>query len=181
MKKFDTIMDKYYSKPLPYDFIIISLICFVYWLVTVKHKIEMVNDVELIKSFTTDLISTSISLAGFVLASLTIIVTFKDNTTSKRLNLTTESNEEGKEGNETTGLELLFSSKHYSTIVKTFSTSVFLLLSGFVILSLYKFFFAKLPQYFGDYILIISILIIALSVFRCVLLLYKIIKLQIKN
>jgi hypothetical protein len=175
MKALNSFMDKYYSKPLPFDFVIILLFCFVYWLLTSKHKIELVNDAELIKSFTTDLINTSISLAGFVLASLTIIVTFKDNTTSKKINQTAE------ESQEATGLELLFSSKHYSTIVKTFSTAVFLLLSGFVVLSLYKFFFAKLPLYIGDYLLIISILIIALSVFRCVLLLYKIIKLQIKN
>lgn len=163
-------MDKYYAKPLRYDFVIISAFCFSYWLITTKYNVTLVNDPELIKSFTTDLLNTSISLAGFVLASLTIIVTFKDNTNSKK-----------NENTEATGLELLFSSKHYSTIVNVFSTAVFLLLSGFVVLSIYKLFFTKFPPYFGDYLLIVSILITALAVFRCVLLLYKIIKLQISQ
>lgn len=175
MKRLNSFIDKYYSKPLPFDFVIIVLFCLLYKLLTDKYNFSLLNDPELIKSFTTDLLNTTISLSGFVLASLTIIVTFKDNTTAKKQS--TETNAY----NEATGLELLFSSKHYSTIVKTFSKAVFMLLAGFVVLSFFKFFFAKLPAYFGDYLLIISILIIALSVFRCVLLLYKIIKLQIKN
>lgn len=168
-------MDSYYAKPLRFDFVIIVLFCLLYKLLTSKYQFTLLNDAEFVKSFTTDLLNTTISLAGFVLASLTIIVTFKDNTSAKK----TSSSE--SESTPASGLELLFSSKHYSTIVKTFSTAVFLLLAGFVVLSLFKFLFKKLPAYFGDYLLIISVLIIALSVFRCVLLLYKIIKLQIKN
>lgn len=168
-RRINSLMDCYYSKPLAFDIMIIAFFCLLYnWLIR-NLNFSLLNDPELIKSLTSDLLNTTISLAGFVLASLTIIVTFKDNSISKNIN------------NETTGLELLFSSKHYFTIVKTFSTSVFLLLAGFVVLSLFKFFFKKLPPYFGDYLLIISILIIALSVFRCVLLLYKIIKLQINK
>lgn len=174
-KKMNNLMDKYYAKPIRFDFVIIVLICLVYKLLTSKYHFSLLNDSEFVKAFTTDLLNTTISLAGFVLASLTIIVTFKDNTTAKKQSTSDQ------EASQSSGLELLFSSKHYSTIVKTFSTAVFLLLAGFVVLSLFKFFFTKLPAYFGDYLLIISILIIALSVFRCVLLLYKIIKLQIKN
>lgn len=174
------ILDKYFSRPLLFDCIISAFICFLYWLLTAKFKISLINDQELVKSFTTDIINTSISLAGFVLASLTIIVTFKDNISSKKIKQKddVEENEETN-GDEETGIQLLFTSKHYTTVVGVFSSSVFILLFQFVILSFFKLFIKKFPVYFGDYLLIISLIITSLTVFRCILLLYKIIKLQL--
>jgi hypothetical protein len=169
------LFDGYYARPILYDFLIVTIICVLYWFLTTKYSFAILSDEEFIKSFTTDLLNTSISLAGFILASLTIIVTFKDNSEAKKQGLSED------QITRLTGLELLFSSKHYATIVKTFLTSVFLLLSGFLVLSLYKFLFSQLPIFIADYLIIISVFIISLTVFRCILLLYNIIRLQISS
>jgi uncharacterized membrane protein (DUF485 family) len=59
-----------------------------------------------------NLIGTCVSLAGFILAALTIIMTFKSNIKSKGMNDATDA------------LELIFSSKHYPKIVKVFKTAI---------------------------------------------------------
>ena len=173
MKRKMKLLDRYYSMPIIFDSIISISFCVVYNSLTLNQNLTLNDDLDLIKSFITDLLNTSISLAGFILASLTIIVTFKENLK------TNNCNKSSSDFNNLNGLNLLLQSKHYRTIVKTFSTSVFILISGFVFLATTKFFIKKLPEYLWDYIIIVSVIIIALTTFRCIFLLYKIIALKI--
>ena len=58
------------------------------------------------------IISADVSLAGFILAALTIIVTFKSNLQAKGI----------EDANN--ALEFIFSSKHYDSIIKVFKKSL---------------------------------------------------------
>jgi glycerol uptake facilitator-like aquaporin len=69
-----------------------------------------------------ELISTSVSLAGFILAALTIIVTFKSNLKAKSIE------------NSDNALDLIFSTGHYDNIVRVFKSSIIELVFCFVAL-----------------------------------------------
>jgi glycerol uptake facilitator-like aquaporin len=69
-----------------------------------------------------NIISADVSLAGFILAALTIIVTFRSNIQSKGMN------------DATNALELIFSSKHYLKIVQVFKKSIIELVICFIFL-----------------------------------------------
>lgn len=166
MKK---ILNIYIRRPLLWDIIVTGLLCYLIFFAINKLNIAISIDSELIKSIMSDLISTSISLAGFVLASLTIIVTFKDNLSHKN------------KGVEETGIGMLFSSKHYGSIVGVFTWAVIIFLALFLLLSLGKLFVSKLPLSYSLYFCIIPISLTTLTIFRTILVLYSIIKLQLKK
>jgi hypothetical protein len=119
-----------------------------------------------------DIVNTSISLAGFILAALTIIVTFKDNISHKE-------NSSEKPKVEMSGLELLFSSKHYKRIVGVFSWAAFIFVLLFLVYSLLKLFIDKIPSIYYLELVICGIVLITMTIFRSLLILYKVIKLQI--
>ncbi len=161
------ILNIYIKRPLLWDILIITLECYSIFFTTIKLNFTLLIDLELTKSILSDLLNSSISLAGFVLASLTIIVTFKDNLGHNK--------NEQKES----GISLLFSSKHYSRIVGVFTWAVLIFLSLFVLLSLGKIFVSKFPAFYYLYFCIVPISLTALTIFRTILLLYSIIKLQL--
>lgn len=168
-------MDRYIKKPLLWDLIIIAIIIFIKHFVSNIYPIITMPKNEVITSIYSDLIGTTISLAGFVLASLTIIITFKDNINHKEILRKAENKEE------ITGIELIFSSKHYGRIVGVFSWAcvIFLILFLFVIV-------LKLSQTFlNENIqldLCVSIItLIFLTIVRTLIVLYSIIQIQNKE
>src|SRR5690554_1546550 len=93
------LLDFYLKRPFIYDLIISVFFGIVFWFLVTNGCINFESS-EIIQSINTDLISVTISLAGFILASLTIIVTFKDSVDAK-----------GKKLEEVeTGKDLFFSS-----------------------------------------------------------------------
>jgi hypothetical protein len=108
------ILDKYIKHPLLYDLIIVCLFILGKHILSSKNIITITIPIDTLKSIVSDIISTTISLAGFILASLTIIVTFKDNINHKEIYNKIEAKKE------LTGMELLFTSKHYKRIVGVF-------------------------------------------------------------
>jgi hypothetical protein len=172
------ILNIYIKYPLLWDIIIAVVICFLYNFLLSKIDLNIAINQDLITSIFSDLIGTSISLAGFVLASLTIIVTFKDNISQKNNANSSNSSEDIISKNQS-GIALLFSSKHYSRIVGVFTWAVFIYLFLFLILSFLKLFIGKIDDKFYVYLCIVPIVLITLTIFRSVLVLYKIIKLQL--
>jgi len=163
------VLNIYIRRPLLWDIFFTGVLCYLAYYIINLFNIRVSIDSELIKSIMSDLISTSISLAGFVLASLTIIVTFKDNLSHKN------------QGVDQSGIGLLFSSKHYRSIVSIFTWAVMIFLALFLFLSLSKLFVSKLPVEYSLYFCIIPITITTLTIFRTILVLYNIIKLQLLN
>lgn len=114
------ILDKYLAYPILCDLSIVSAIWylsknFALFNFVLTDKSNQINIIPYI-------ISADVSLAGFILAALTIIVTFKSNIQSKRMN------------DATNALELIFSSKHYSKIVQVFRKSLVELVICFIFL-----------------------------------------------
>lgn len=110
MKVFERIIDKYLAYPILVDIMIGSLTWYA------SKNIEIFDFILSDRSNQIDIlpyiISADVSLAGFVLAALTIIVTFKSNIQSRGMN------------NASNALELIFSSKHYLRIVQVFRKSL---------------------------------------------------------
>ena len=110
MKTIDKIIDKYLACPILCDFILASIV----WLMTKNFSffefklIDKTNQINILPY----IISADVSLAGFILAALTIIVTFKSNLKAKGIE---DSND---------ALEMIFSSKHYESIVTVFKKSL---------------------------------------------------------
>ncbi len=174
--------DKYIKRPLFWDIVICALIISVcYYILEYKKYFTLDVDVESLKSNLSDIISTSISLAGFVLASLTIIVTFKDNISQKQQAPvpSTKQKDIPATNETTTGIALLFTSKHYKRIVGVFTWASFILLFIFLLFSGIKTFTKILSTHFIFYSTIIGITLIALTIFRSLIVLCQIIKLQI--
>ncbi len=73
------LLSYYFQHPLHFDILLIMLLLIVFEAMKNVFGLNIIIKNSTLESVTTDLINTSISLAGFVLASLTIIVTFKDN------------------------------------------------------------------------------------------------------
>ncbi|OFX58369.1 MAG: hypothetical protein A2066_14720 [Bacteroidetes bacterium GWB2_41_8] len=166
------ILNIYIKRPLLYDLFICSFIVFC---IEYFQILTLTVSLDSAKSTISDVVNTSISLAGFILAALTIIVTFKDNITHK------EKSDPAKNSVEASGFELIFSSKHYKRIVGVFSWAAIIYILLFLIFSVLKILLSKIPEKFYLDIVIVGIVLVALTIFRSLLVLYKVIKLQIKN
>lgn len=164
------LLNFYIKRPLFYDLLICTI------LVAVTQFIESpgyaISSTKAESAFS-DIVNTSISLAGFILAALTIIVTFKDNISHKE-------NSSEKPKVEMSGLELIFSSKHYKRIVGVFSWAAFIFVLLFLIYSLLKLFLDKIPETYFLELVICGIILISMTIFRSLMILYKVIKLQIR-
>lgn len=169
MKK---ILNIYIKRPLFYDLIICIIIVLG---IQYFNLISLSISLDSAKSTISDIVNTSISLAGFILAALTIIVTFKDNISHK------ENSNPAQNSIDQSGLELIFNSNHYKTIVGVFSWAAIIYIFLFLAFSLLKLFLATIPEKFYLDIVLVGIVLVAFTIFRSLLVLFSVIKLQIKN
>lgn len=157
------IMDFYLKSAIIIDFLIVGSIISILAYIRPCLGIPLL-DKDMVDSLGSDLIATSVSLAGFVLASLTIIVTFKDSVSSKE--------------KASTGIDLFFKSKHYLPTVKIFYKASLILLVTFLILCVTKVTKGTVPYLIREYIIIGSLILVTTTIFRSLYLLLQIIKLQ---
>lgn len=110
MKVIAYIIDKYFAIPIIIDTVVVSII----WLLSMSHPILIFNSLERINQINIlpNIISTDVSLAGFILAALTIIITFRSNLQAKGMEKATNA------------LELILSSPHYLSIITVFKKSL---------------------------------------------------------
>lgn len=111
MKLKNLILDNYLKIAISTDL----TICTISWIISVYYPILQIvlKDKNTQLEILSNIISTNISLAGFILAALTIIVTFKSNLESKGVVIPSNA------------LELIFSTKHYDNIVNVFKKALF--------------------------------------------------------
>lgn len=164
MKVFDYIVDKYLANPIISDFAIAVIVWYIsmYFSIFNFELFDKSNQINVLSN----LISTNVSLAGFILAALTIIVTFKSNLKSKGL-------EESSNA-----LELLFSSKHYDSIVSIFKKSLLEFVLCFILLYLVYSFSDNLCIETLNRVNVIGIIITSLSILRSLFVLFKILDLE---
>lgn len=110
MNFIDKIIDKYLKYPILIDFLLVLVV----W--SFSKNIELFNFTLIDKpnqvNLLSNIISTDVSLAGFILAALTIIISFKSNLQSKGVE------------SPSNALDLILNTKHYNSIVKTFKKSI---------------------------------------------------------
>lgn len=118
MKQIRKIIDSYLVYALPIDITIVGVICLSskYFPLFEVFPNDFGTNLDLLGN----LIGASISLAGFVLASLTIIVSIRANTKTKLPE------------NAQTPLELFFSVGTYKTILKVFKIAIIELVFCFI-------------------------------------------------
>ncbi len=111
MKKIGVFFADIYLKiPIIVDSLIWTIIVFYpknYYFIT-YHLTDRATFLNLISN----LIGTCVSLAGFILAALTIVVTFKANIQSKNIN------------DSKNAMQYIFSTSHYNSIVETFKKAI---------------------------------------------------------
>lgn len=157
----------YFNSPVFYDFIICAVICIGIHLKQAFLICHFNNDI--IGDVISNLISGQISLTGFILAALTIIVTFKSNITSKGLEESTNA------------LELLFSTKHYKKIVRVFKTAIIELTASFIIMYILWPFVTKSSLEYTIMVVFLGFVTITLPLIRCLIVLFSIMDLENKT
>jgi len=158
------ILDFYFRTPVVLDFAFAALV----WLIS-KYKpffhIKLTDKANQL-NILSNLIGTNVSLAGFILAALTIIVTFKSNLKAKGIEETENA------------LELILSSKHYERIVAVFKKA----LLEFVLCFVFLYFFWTLADNLSIEtifrIVITGIIITSLTIIRSLFILFIILNLE---
>jgi hypothetical protein len=160
------ILDKYYN----FTFIIDILIILIIWLISkycpfINIVVERSNLLEIISS----IIDTSVALSGFILAALTIIITFKSSIKAKGFEKATSA------------FEMILSSKHYKDIVISFKNSLIELVVIFIALYWSWVYFTNIDSWYLLNIICSAISILSLAISRSLYLLFYIISTELKN
>ncbi len=167
---FDKIMDGYYHRPILIDcLIVIAAFCVKILLQKTLHinfsfvKI-MSKGYEL--NYVSNIIATSVSLAGFMVAALTIMVTVKSSLQARGF------------GDSKNALEYLFSTKHYNNIIRVFRQTIVELIMVFSALYCIWLFSANVETAFIFECLLASIFWISAAIIRSLYLLFAILNLE---
>ena len=166
-KKTNTMMDVYLKHYLLIDVLIIlglialsEIICARgWWCLNINR--------DSLDALLNELVSSSVSVGGFIIASLTIIVTMKDNV-AKPI-------EESKNG-----LELIMNSQHYKSIVSIFKVGAWIFVVTFLGFSLLEVLKNELIDKYALYLIMIGLGFTIMALIRCLFVLNNIINLQIK-
>lgn len=158
------LADSYLKIPIIIDMIIVSVIVFYpkkYYFLSYK-----ITDRATLLNLLSNLVGTCVSLAGFILAALTIVVTFKANIKSKNIQ------------DSENAMEYFFSTPHYNSIVETFKKAIaeftlcFIVLYGIWIVE------KNITDTTIDTAIIASWFIVSIAIFRSLLVLFKILTLE---
>lgn len=159
------LLDNYLMRPILYDTIIALILLSTHYLISKKVAILKYNK-ESLSDLLNELISTSMSLGGFVLASMAIIASMKDNTDPKN------------QKEPTTGREFLFNSPTYNLLIKSFSWSCIFYVAIFLYFSIIRSIADDLEEeklfnltYFG-------LLTSAFALIRCIYLIQATVKIK---
>lgn len=164
---YEKIFDMYLEAPIFYDLLVIVII----WILSVYCPLIQIGEIERNNQLAiiSNIINTDVSLAGFILAALTIIVTFKSNITIKGM----------EEANN--AQELIFSSKHYVSIVEVFKKGIIELVLCLVILSCFWSNADSFETITIYRINISGIILTSASIIRCLYILFIILHLSNKK
>lgn len=164
------MIDIYFRRPLLYDYLFCSLITGGLYILYVRHLIS-IPKAEASVSTTTDLATIALTLAGFVLTLLTVLITFK---TGARI--------PNAEDNENIPLfDLFFSTGLYyrttSLLRGCIKSLLFVAILGFTL----KLFLTEALTKYIYFANVIGLIIIATTLSRSLLILTNIINLQKQN
>lgn len=161
------MLDLYFKKPIFWDYFLCMIFCATSIYLVKKNIIILPSKEETI-SITSDITNISLTLAGFILTILTVLITFKSSSKQEKIDIE----------NDETVFNLFFASGYYFVTVKhiknCLNSLIFISVIGFII----KLFLPVDYKQQGFYFNIIGLVIIILTISRCVLILSKILDLQ---
>jgi hypothetical protein len=158
------ILDFYLKFPLFSDGVLVFILYFLHNKVSFFHFTLTDKNNQL--NILSNLIGTSVSLSGFILAALTIIVTFKSNIKAKMI-------EESANP-----LEMIFSSIHYPNIVRAFRIAISEFSACFILLYIFWASSDNISIHNINLIVCSGILIISMTILRSLLVLFKILVME---
>lgn len=163
------ILDYYFRKPVLIDYLVGLLSSLVLFILYKKNRFVLPKT-EDSYSLTSDLTNITLTMAGFILTILTVLITFKDNSISKN---SAESHDETK-----SIFAQFFSTGYYSETIKHLKNciqSIILVAAiGFFMKLLCPFEFRKFFFFYN----VLGLIITILTVWRCLLILTKVLNLQ---
>jgi len=161
------MLDKYFQKPVFWDYVLVSILIIglkiLYYLDCIT-----IPELELLLSLSSDIANVSFTSAGFIITLVTVIITFKSNS-----HVTKENYKESD-----TVFELFFASDLYYETVKHFKNCVKSLVIVAVVGYVLKLINHDLRCEFLFLYCSSGLLVILLSLWRCLLILSKIVKMQ---
>jgi hypothetical protein len=164
------MLDTYFKKPVFWDYLIAAAVMSVVAILNFKEYYILPKD-EYSLDMASDLSNISLTSAGFILTLLTVLITFKSGS-----NLTKE---QATESN--TLFELFFTSPLYFETVKYLKNCIKSLITIAIIGFSLK---LGLTKGFREYIFffnIIGLIVIVMTLWRCLLILSKILEMQENN
>lgn len=160
-----SLLDKYYERPLLYDLILNSLVLAILYFFKQKYNMELDFDCE-----SKEIVSLGITISGFILTILTILLTLKSN------NITSKSKK-----TETNSFKIFLASNLYSKSISILKNGVLtLLIFSFITLSFSVFFNNSYCEW-GIYANIVCVIFIILVFLRSFYILNLIFKMQNKE
>ena len=160
------LLNRYFRYPIIFDFIITLIILIIICYFKSSFKFKNIG----VDSFLSNIISTIVSFAGFILASLTIIVTVKANIKVKNLE------------DAANGLELLLLSKdNYRLIISAFRDAIIELVICLILVYTLWMPMIGLNIFQLSLLSVYALLVIFFTLFRSLLILFRIIFLEIRD
>lgn len=161
------ILDKYFKRPAFYDYAISIIAIAILYIAFYKSVFELPKN-ERSLSMTSDLANIGLTSAGFILTLLTVLITFKS---SSNINKDNYSEDDSL-------FDLFFASELYFMTVRILKNCIksliFISVFGYVLK-------LGLPKEYLKYVFFYNafgLIIIALTLYRCLLILTKILKIQ---
>lgn len=164
------ILDYYFRRPLFWDYLI--AIIFTSFCIKLNHSeiIFLPNKLDSI-NLTTDLTNISLTLSGFILTILTILITFKSSSNLK----TTDINEDSSV------FDLFFASNFYFETIKHLKNCIKSVLIIAIIGFGIKLFLVDKYKEYSFFFNIFGLIVTLLTIWRCLLILSKVLVLQKEN
>lgn len=160
------VYDLYIDYPLLADFLLGGVGIMVYILSSLLKNPLFNIDVSSLQDILNELISTSLSLGGFVLAALAIIASIQLGVKNK--------NPKDAE----TGKEFFYNSRGYKRVINIYSTSCFTYLALFLIFTSARGVSAGIELKTLLYIIIAGVVILSSSFIRCVIILWGLMRIR---
>lgn len=161
------ILNQYFKRPLFWDYLLSIVICFIAIFFISKYDIPLPKS-DYVISTTSDLSTTSLTLSGFILTLLTVMITFKSGANIKK--------EDNHDDN--TVFQIFFASDLYFSTVRILKDCVKSLVFVSVVGYSLKLGINLVTYVYLYYYNILSLLIVFLSLWRSLFILSKIIQMQ---
>lgn len=161
------ILDKYFNNPVLIDTIIAAIITFCI-LISVQQDILNIPKAERSISMISDLSNIGFTSAGFILTLLTVLITFKSGSSITKNNY----------NDKNSIFELFFASNLYFVTVKILKNAIKSLIVISVLGYALKIGLSKELLKYTFYFNVIGLTIISLTLYRCLLILSQIMKMQ---